>query len=763
MARWAGTGRRSAARAGFAQVEMFAAVVVAWFLGTMSAWGGEATGAAPVMEITNWKSGISLKVLGKNGVDYAFERFYHDPLVDDHGVIYLRASTKIALEHNERNLLTMGYEASDGKIIGVHGADGKPDSGDEGVIRYKADLDWCWRGDWSKAGGEEKDRFPRFKEPFAFDDLTYFDGTRVAGSCGPSRPLDPLPKFGTKDFCWRGIQDDFGDEWHILTVGDDDSDVPGQTWYENWSSDGKIFHFVVNPKTPAIGFLTAGPEAQFYTTPAKAYFVPKVHRQTTCLTKGVSFFFTNLVDDRQPVLFRVDEIHKDAWHKYEQPVAVESLGLKPDTLYTLRYKVGEKGVEKVRRLHFEPSFPSDAETHPSKVLFKDEQTLARIRKLIQTDPMHRRHYAGMVDGSTGEPKDGLLAGSRTVSGRGAAALAFPVFLDGVGKHPQNEKRARRALLDHILLLDPIGHERTHTRSCPCREQVSHGYYFAGKVLDLALGYDLAIKMLRRPASPHGLTAIEDYKIRDLLGSFAMTTLQMKTAKESWNPIEVWPDTAPCAPSIGMWDTARLMALGVVAMVLPRYDTPYFGTSGADGTKAAHLFTPYVRTPMSWFEACNSREYGSGLYGVLSDDPEPVWKDRDGYLGGRMMGWIYAVLCNARLNFDGHRYPHVERAFLLATQGKLRATRKAPDDADFIWHYTCLLMNENFPEIAGPTAAKFAEMEADRREFERLKKEGQNPKPPKAYDDRSLDFSVWVNGVFGLCYHRPDWEPQAQGK
>ena len=53
--------------------------------------------------ITNYKSGISIGLSGQDGKDYAFECWYHDPLIDDHGVIYIRDTTPISFAHNERN------------------------------------------------------------------------------------------------------------------------------------------------------------------------------------------------------------------------------------------------------------------------------------------------------------------------------------------------------------------------------------------------------------------------------------------------------------------------------------------------------------------------------------------------------------------------------------------------------------------------------------------------------------------------------------
>src|SRR5690606_25565836 len=141
--------------------------------------------------LDDYKSGISLLVEGGPGRDYGFERFDNEPRLDGRGVIYLRAHTRILLEDKDQNiLLTRGAGAS-GRIIGRHGEDGMPDSGDEGVIRMKVDMDRFWGLHWSNgnigiSSVEESHRVPRYSGPFSFQTLTYFDGTPVLGAVGQS-------------------------------------------------------------------------------------------------------------------------------------------------------------------------------------------------------------------------------------------------------------------------------------------------------------------------------------------------------------------------------------------------------------------------------------------------------------------------------------------------------------------------------------------------------------------------------------------------
>ena len=76
--------------------------------------------------------------------------------------------------------------------------------------------------------------------------------------------------------------------------------------FSKGSSDGKTFLLVVNPKTPVIWCETVDDWAQFYTTPAKAYCIPKIHGQTTYLTDGVAIGLANIMND-DPVYYRFDQ------------------------------------------------------------------------------------------------------------------------------------------------------------------------------------------------------------------------------------------------------------------------------------------------------------------------------------------------------------------------------------------------------------------------------------------------------------------------
>jgi len=625
--------------------------------------------------LTNYKCGISLDPQGVPGVDWVFERWYHDPLVDDHGVIYINSGTLLELIHN-----AMNRNANESNpVIGADGLDGIPDSGDEGLIRMKVDMDWSWRYRWTymhDAGDVAPENLvPAYPGPFAFEDLNYFDGTQVVGTTGPSQPLDTYPAVRTTDFYFAGLADEFGDQWHIITVGDDDF-MLYSTWYEGWSSDGKIFHFVVDPVTPAISFSTIAADAQWYTTPIKAYFVPKLHSQTTYVTPGVAVALHN-VTNGEPVKYRIDEVHGSTWLTFaDAEIAMDGFGLAADTVYTLRYKIGDGGVEKTRTIHYDPAYPSDAEPHPSVVLFKDAPMEQRIRDLIATNPSYAARFSSLHDqfsGGYGVYDRSLMTGVRWTEERGdnkALTNAFAVYIDGLGVSPLQEQLARDFMLDNCMNLDPVGTEISHLTSVPCRERVGWGYYHVRAPISVALGYDLLIKDFRYPAYANGFTAIEDYKIRDCIGAFALETLR------AYAPSEEWPNRDGSGPvRAGMWTTAREMGIALCSMAMPTYDTPYYGTSGGDGRPATQMWTPYPDTPVTWFDATMSDDVRAGIYGVLRAGDPVRWLDREGYWEGTgLMGQLYYKLANARYHWDGHRWPFFEEAFALSMTGNLQASK-----------------------------------------------------------------------------------------
>lgn len=92
-------------------------------------------------ELTNYRTGIDVTWGGTKGTDYYEEYLYYDKPVYDAKVVYIKSTTPIAMVHNVRNKAFYHVSNGGNQVIGINGKDGIPNSGDEGVIRYKLDRD----------------------------------------------------------------------------------------------------------------------------------------------------------------------------------------------------------------------------------------------------------------------------------------------------------------------------------------------------------------------------------------------------------------------------------------------------------------------------------------------------------------------------------------------------------------------------------------------------------------------------------------------
>jgi hypothetical protein len=249
-------------------------------------------------EVATYKSGITVSLSGAEGTDYDIEWLYSDVTAFDKCVVYVKKETDITLAHNARNM--QWTRTSWYPDIGVNGYDGIADSGDEGIIRYRVDMDWqIDKYIWGRMNvADTGTKYTAYSAPFAFEDLTYQGtATAVVGSTGDNGTAES----DRLDGFYYGTADSYGDEWHTLVYADDDSfrytqlggTFDASQWNKN-ASDGKCQLFVVDPVTPCIHF-TATSTGQFYTTPAKPYWIPKVTTQTTYLTTDVAVTLTNIM------------------------------------------------------------------------------------------------------------------------------------------------------------------------------------------------------------------------------------------------------------------------------------------------------------------------------------------------------------------------------------------------------------------------------------------------------------------------------------
>ena len=114
----------------------------------------------------NRKSGISLSLSGANGVDWAVERCYHDASIADQA-IYLKGNVRMSMSHNDRNTVT--HNRYSPHVIGVHGADRDPETGDEGDIYWKIDRDLQSHRHSKKAGAALPEFCVRYTNPLTYD------------------------------------------------------------------------------------------------------------------------------------------------------------------------------------------------------------------------------------------------------------------------------------------------------------------------------------------------------------------------------------------------------------------------------------------------------------------------------------------------------------------------------------------------------------------------------------------------------------------
>ena len=710
-------------------------------LGCSVAESSSPAGAAPgddqaprptAQRIPDEKSGISLQIKGDYGTHFLVERLYHDARIDPGCVIYVDPKAPLHFVHNEFNVMNRG------RLVGADGG---------GVIRYRVDQDLTKRARFS----DHPSLYPAWEQPRSFSALTYDPGKAVVGSFGP---LPGVAAGDEKTFYCRGVKGPFGDEWHVIAVGDDDQNATSPekpTYYAHNNSDGKLFTFVVGPRTPSLAVVPKDMKAQFYTRAPKAYFVPKVHAQTTFVSGDVDLELAAL--GRRAVMYSLRSMGEstDVWKPYTAPLNVKALRLAADSVHELRYRIGADGPVKTRLLHVEPGYPSDAETHPQNILWKGQAGLDRIRARLR-DPSnersdYRRVYGklqkeGRLNRRVGGARVALLNGRRENEiGLALLANAFPLLIDGLKAHPDMARLVHDACLDNLLNLDPVGCEIPHFKANPTRELNYQGYHSMTTPFSVALAYDWLIKDFRRDRHPAGFTAIEDVKIRDMLAKFAqLTALRMN---------EPYPNTINANGSDeGMWSTAWLAATQVIAAVMPTYDTALYGTSGAPvgapigGPPKARRFAPFPDHGVTWWQLANDRTVPipgypnlsrrSGFYGLL--DPKGQWHNRRGYWDHQMMGWIYYMTANFRANYDGHHYPHFETAFEAIAEGRLMPSKNKKEGP--LHHRSVLLINRNFPKLAGKLQALL----------------GKESKVP----EKSIRQSLAYHGVLSLCLYEDDW-------
>ncbi len=511
---------------------------------------------------------------GSHGRDYVVEHVYHDRNKDEHVVLYMKKSTQLRITPNAKDRDPLG-----GTVTAA------------GRLYYKIDRD-------QQAGNYTGSSVNGTLYTSALDlrSLVQEPGVPVLGSFGDNgKPFGATAK-DTKARYQRGMVGPNGDEWHVLTAWQDD---------ENWftggpngkvrASDGIVIPLVVGPVAPVMRF-DAPPGGQFYTTPAKTYHVPVIHDQITYLEPRTRIFLYNLYDS-QKIRYRVSG---GDWQDYQAPFVAGSVLHFENHAAVLEVRSGTNGRIRQRLVVLRPSYPSSVEAHPRPILWRSSsERSAVLSRMKSGSSIVRSAYAGLRDftfysGMNKSFGDGVRHGWKDYEQHAAYALrnAFVCEVEGYSYQSSAYADHAKDVLLGIFAVEPIGMENPLWFPNPALERVTLGYEQA-VTRNAAIAYSLLIASYRKDQGfTNGITPIEDLKIRDNFAGQVKTVMQFRDNSQT---------------ALGEGDMHWAVGLDYLALTvaacLPAYDTPYYGTSGADGKAAAtHLWAPYPSQKVTWWES-----------------------------------------------------------------------------------------------------------------------------------------------------------------
>lgn len=660
--------------------------------------------------MSDYKSGIDVTFGGTEGVDWAEEYLYHDKLVDDHKVVYIKDSTTIAMSHNARNCAM--FNSTDlgfGYIIGVSGLSAPEGAGGPGTIRYRIDRDrqyWSQRG-W--AAGYYTYPYPAYSSPFTLASLTYDDTpqggsstTPVVGTTG-AFGIGGATQSDKANYYYRGILDPFGDEWHVLSYADDDADVltareavSGKASYEA-ASDGKTVLLVVNPKTPCCTVTVSG-TGQFFTSTPKAYWTPKVVQQTTYIDPGSSGSVTITLHDinGNNVFWRIGGGSFTDAGSSTKVLTDSDFSSGSNTLEY--YYAGNAAYTKTRIVVKSPAYPSAGEAH-GYALFVDSTNYSAILDRITRAPYYTTYnYASTRSDFSGHDTWDATAGiGRRVFGvNGSSYLlanAVVAKIEGFGYTLGTESKsygqyAKEMLLENPRCIDPLGFESSHSSDViPSRELHYRGYYDASPLVNMAFAYDIFAANFRADQVAGGMTPIEDYFIREKMAGFAFEAMQWSAGMQELG-------------SPGMWGGARMTAAVLIAMVMPEYTSLVYGTSGFGTVQTTYAICPFADDEYTWKEVLydgnktktafpnltyytgwdNADDIDSSLFlpaGFLVGGyamEEGDWIDKTAYLSPGQMETYFTLWMNMAKIKDNRSFPRLDAASVKLTTSNMRGAK-----------------------------------------------------------------------------------------
>lgn len=669
-----------------------------------------------------YKSGIDLELTGTEGADWYTEELYHNNAVFPKRIIYLKANTQVSLKHNNRNVVSRA------EGIGEHGSDNIPNSGDEGIIRYKIDRERS-----HQYGPYIGNSSPSYPGPFSFSTQRYPDNSHVVGGTGDNGAPSNNP-----DVYWtKGTIDDFGDEWHSMLIWDDDSFL--NKYQEYKASDGTYNLFVVAPKTPCIK-MTASDNGQFYTTPAKNYWVPKIFKQTTYIQGNVSIELRDINGNNVYYIITNSPTAPNSGYTDagSNSVTLQASTFSNETSYLHYYYHGNSVYTKTRKIVKPTTHPSSTENH-GNILWETEagwqkvadrwnrEPYSKITKNMATHNFYNKldnwTYA---DGWRKTPETGIMC----------AMLAKKHGLSANQKHFKSSSSltkpfsmlAKEMVIDNSRTMDATGYERNWPGDAiPNKEQFYRGYWDVNPVLSTAFSYDILIDIFNSNEDEDGITPVEDYFIRDSLASWA------------WESMQVQSDMVTTDAQKAMWGSMRSLGGAIIAIIMPNYSTEYYGTSGFGNNQQTYEWCPYPDTQYTWKEvlydhpdAVNVTGYPNLGYSRYTDainyedalfGANNAWVDKPGYLESMLCRRTIEIMLNIAAQHKRanpseksveYLFPNTYQAFKNMTQG-LFYSRKGGEGPYRL--AASMLMNPKFPEMNTQSQLDWIKNRASKNESE----------------------------------------------
>lgn len=577
------------------------------------------------------------------------------------------------------------YPGGTTKNITSDGSSGVLEVNDEGVIRYEIDRLWNETRRWAQGST----RKPEYTAPFTLADLEFETGVPVVGTTG-GRP--GYAQTDTTNFYWRGLTETVGtgtEEYHVLMVADDD-------WWMNNStdacaSDGKYILLCVDPVTPAMTVRATG-DGQFYTTPAWTYWVPHIHAQTTYFNAGtgsVTFELRNIFGGN--ISYRIN-----GGSTVDVGAATVTLSASDFTTgsNTLEYwYTSTPTVIRTRTIEKNPGFPSAGETHGNRAWPSayGDAIATRITREPYKKEWNRMKAALYDDYAKWDAYEsqGYRYGRASDHSHNAGVVdAFLAKVYGFSAGVSGATKtyagySKQLLLDSYMNQHPVGMEDNSWASnpMPCGDIVYRGYWDSLAARNAAFAYDILIAGFKSTDVSGGITAIEDYFIRDRLATWVQ-----------WDQVYMG---GFCNPTdVGMWPTSRFVSSTLIACVMPKYSTHYYGSSGMDGaTTATFQWAPFQTTNRTWKELFFDPSYTASTYpdgpifqfsmapGLINVPGTPVppsaptgyavWGDKLSYTVHEQVGqWIYLYSNLTKLYDPGTTRSELDEFINQATAGTL---------------------------------------------------------------------------------------------